>query len=142
MAQFSWTDDLYTGSSLIDGDHRRLIVLVNALFETMESGQTSERMSKAMNDLIAYTEEHFGREEAQMERIQYVAALAHKSEHSKLIKQIAELRDMLDAGGRINVPAVCAFLGEWLRDHILTTDMKLAAALKKQPGSESAPQTH
>ena len=70
MAQFSWTDDLYTGSTLIDGDHRKLIGLVNALFETMESVQGNARMSSAMNDLIAYTEEHFGREEKEMERIQ------------------------------------------------------------------------
>ncbi len=135
MAQFSWTDDLYTGSTLIDGDHGKLIGLVNVLFETMESGQGNERMSKAMNDLIAYTGEHFGREEAEMGRIQYVAALAHKGEHTKLLKQLVELKQMLDARGRINVPAVADFLSGWVRDHILTTDMKLAASLKQQHGS-------
>jgi hemerythrin-like metal-binding protein len=142
MAHFSWTDDLYTGSSLIDGDHRRLIGLVNALFETMESGQGNDRMSKAMNDLIAYSEEHFGREEAEMERIQYVASLAHKAEHIKLLKQIGELKAMLDAGARINIPAVSDFLSAWLRDHILATDMKLASALKQQCSAEPAPQLH
>ncbi len=140
MAQFTWTDDLYTGSSLIDGDHAKLVDLVNAFIRTMESGQGNDRMSKAMNDLIAYTGEHFGREEAQMERIQYVAALAHKAEHIRLLKQLIELKEMLDAGGRINIPAVSDFLGEWLRDHILAADMKLAAALKRQPSAEPAPQ--
>ena len=94
MAQFSWTDDLYTGSTLIDGDHRKLVDLVNAFF----------------HDLIAYTGEHFAREEAEMERIQYVAALAHKAEHAKLLKQLVELKEMLDAGGKINVPAVADFV--------------------------------
>jgi hemerythrin-like metal-binding protein len=132
MAQFSWTDDLYTGSSLIDGDHGKLIGLLNALFDTLESAQGNGRMSKSMNDLIAYTEEHFGREEAEMQRIQYVASLAHKAEHTKLLKQLVELKAMLDAGGRINVPAVSDFLNAWLRDHILAADMKLAAALRQQ----------
>jgi hemerythrin-like metal-binding protein len=132
MAQFSWTDDLHTGNALIDGDHRELIGLVNALFEAMEMGQASDAMGKAMNDLIAYTRKHFAREEAEMARIQYVASLAHQSEHTKLIQQVLELKDMLDAGGRINVPAVSDFLREWLRDHILTADLKLAAALKRQ----------
>ena len=141
MAQFSWTDDLYTGSTLIDGDHRKLIGLVNALFEAMESGQGNARMGRAMNDLIAYTEEHFGREEAEMERIQYVASLAHSAEHAKLLRQLVELKAMLDAGGRINIPAVSDFLSEWLRRHILTVDLKLAAALK-QRSSEAAPQAH
>jgi len=142
MAQFPWTDDLYTGSSLIDGDHRRLIDLINALFETMESGQGNKSMGKAMSDLVAYAEAHFGREEAEMERVQYVAALAHRAEHVKLLKQLAELKEMLDAGGRINVPAVADFLGTWLRDHILTTDMKLAAVLNSRRDPELAPRAH
>jgi len=142
MPQFSWTDGLHTGSTLIDGDHRKLIGLVNALFETTEGGRGNDRMGKAMNDLIAYAWEHFGREEAEMERIQYVAVLAHQAEHSKLLKQLVELKQMLDAGGRINIPAVSDFLGEWLRDHILTADMKLAAALKRQRSTEPVPQLH
>jgi len=140
MAQFFWTDDLYTGIGSIDGDHRKLIGLANAFFETMESGQGNERMSKAMNDLIAYTEEHFAREEAEMERIQYVASLAHKSEHTKLLIQLVELKGMLDANGRINVPAVSDFLSEWLREHILAADMKLAAALKQQRSAQATAQ--
>lgn len=141
MAQFSWTDDLYTGSALIDGDHRKLIGLVNALFEAMESGQGNERMRQAMHDLIAYTAEHFGREEAEMADIQYVAVLAHKSEHTKLLRQLVELQELLDAGGRINIPAVADFLSQWLRDHILTADKKLAGALKAQRRS-ARPQLH
>ncbi len=142
MAQFPWTDDLYTGSRMIDGDHRKLISLVNALFATMESGRCDERMSKAMNDLIAYTGEHFGREETEMAGIQYVAALAHKSEHTKLLRQLIELKEMLDAGGIINIPAVADFLSQWLRDHILTADMKLARALKAQHSAAPVPQLH
>lgn len=141
MAQFSWTDDLYTGSALIDGDHRKLIGLLNTLFGTMESRQGNARMSRAMNDLIAYSEAHFGREEAEMERIQYVASLAHRAEHAKLIRQLVELKSMLDAGGRINIPAVSDFLSEWLRQHILTVDLKLAAALR-QRSAAPAPQLH
>ena len=139
MAQFSWTDDLYTGSSLMDGDHRKLVDFVNAFFQSMQGGRDNGSVSKAMDELIACTGEHFVREEAEMERVQYVAALAHRTEHAKLLKQLLELKEMLDAGGRMNVPAVADFLSGWLRDHILTTDMKFAATLKQQ--SSSAPAT-
>lgn len=142
MAQFCWTDNLYTRNALIDGDHDRLIGLLNALFEAMDSGQDNERMRKAMSELIAYTAAHFSREEAEMERIGYVAALAHKAEHAKLLGQIVELKAMLDAGGRINVPAVAGFLSQWLRNHILAADMKLAAALKGRIGSAPSAQLH
>lgn len=94
MAQFSWTDDLHTGNALIDGDHRKLIGLLNALLEAMERGEASDAMGKAMNALVAYTRKHFAREEAEMARIQYVASLAHQSEHAKLIRQVLELKDV------------------------------------------------
>lgn len=142
MARFSWTDDLCTGSTLIDGDHRKLVDLVNAFFQSMQGGQDNGRMSNAMTGLIAYAGEHFAREEAEMQRIEYVAALAHQTEHAKLLKQLVELKKMLDAGGKIHVPAVADFLSGWLRDHILTTDMKLAAALKQQHSSTPVAQPH
>ena len=142
MTQFSWTDDLYTGSSLIDGDHRKLVDLVNAFFQSMQSGEGNARVSKAMNELITYTEEHFDREEAEMERIQYVAAFAHRAEHTKLLQQLVELKEILDAGGRMNTLAVANFLSGWLRDHILTKDMKLAATLKQQHRSAPVAQLH
>ena len=132
MAPFVWTDDLCTGSALIDDDHRNLVGLVNAFFEALAKGETNDVMCNALNDLIVYTKEHFAREEAEMQRVEYVASLAHQSEHAKLIGQVVELKAMLDAGGKINVVAVADFLSEWLRNHILTADMKLAAALKSR----------
>jgi hemerythrin-like metal-binding protein len=110
MARFSLTKDLHTGSPFIDGDHRELVALVNALFEAMEDAQASDALRKAMNDLIAYAKEHFGREEAEMERMRYVASLAHRSEHARLMRQIVGLKAMLDSGARINSPAVADFL--------------------------------
>ena len=142
MAQFSFTDDLVTGSSMIDGDHRKLVNFVNAFFQSMHSGEDNGHVSKAMNALIAYTGEHFTREEVEMERIRYVAALAHQAEHTKLLKQLIELKQMLDAGGRMNIPAVADFLSGWLRDHILTADKNLAAALKRERSAAPAAQLH
>jgi hemerythrin len=42
----------------------------------------------------------------------------------------------------MNTPAVADFLSGWLRDHILTTDTKLAAALKRPHGSTPAARLH
>lgn len=135
MANFLWTDDLSTGNELIDGDHRKLINMVNALFDSMAKGHANEIISKVLHNLIIYTKEHFSREEAEMLRIRYAASISHKSEHTKLISQVAALKASLDAGEKINVMAVSSFLGNWLRDHILTVDKKLAAALKSETGA-------
>jgi hemerythrin len=132
MAHFAWTDDLSTGNELIDGDHHKLISMVNALFDSMARGQANEIISKVLHNLIIYTKEHFGREEAEMKRIRYAASISHKSEHTKLINQVLGLKASLDAGEKINVLVVSSFLSDWLRHHILTIDKQLAAALKEQ----------
>lgn len=132
MAQFSWTDDLCTGSHLIDGDHRKLISMINALYDSMIKGQANDIISKVLHNLMLYTGEHFGREEAEMQRIRYAASIAHKLEHTLLIKRVQELKAKLDAGTKINVTEVASFLNDWLRNHILKVDMKLAAALNQQ----------
>ena len=131
MAQFSWSNDLITGNDLIDNDHRKLITMVNALFDSMAKGQANDIMSKVLNNLIIYTKEHFGREEAEMKRINYSASISHQAEHAKLIKQVLELKEKLDSGDKINAVSVSGFLSDWLRNHILAVDMRLAAALKK-----------
>jgi len=132
MAHFAWTDDLSTGNALIDGDHHKLISMVNALFDSMARGQANEIISKVLHNLIIYTKEHFGREEAEMKRIRYAASISHKSEHAKLISQVVGLKASLDAGEKLNVMVVSSFLSDWLRHHILTIDKQLAAALKEQ----------
>jgi len=130
MANFAWTDSLATGSALIDGDHRKLISMVNALYDSLDKGQANDIMGKVLNNLIVYTTEHFAREEAEMQRIKYAASLSHKSEHTKLLKQVLELKSSVDAGKKLNAVAVSSFLSGWLRNHIMTVDTKLAAALK------------
>ena len=132
MAQFAWTDDLVTGNDLIDNDHRKLISMVNALFDSMAKGQANDIMSKVLNNLIIYTKEHFGREEAEMKRIKYAAEISHRSEHAKLIKQVLDLKTTMDRGEKINVVTVSTFLSDWLRNHILTVDKKLAVALPQR----------
>ncbi len=129
MAYFAWSEDLRTGNPLIDEDHQKLIRMVNALFDALQKGQANDLMSKVLNNLIIYTREHFGREEAELLRIRYAESISHKSQHTGLIKSVLELQNTLQSGGKINAVAVSSFLTDWLRNHILTSDMRLAAAL-------------
>lgn len=130
MAKFSWTDELATGNSFIDNDHRKLIAMINALFDALATGHANDITNKVLNNLIIYTKEHFAREEAEMDRMKYSGAISHKSEHTQLLKQVHELKVKLDGGGKLNAVAISGFLSDWLRNHILNVDMKLAAALK------------
>jgi len=95
---FSWGNDIAVGNSLIDGDHQKLIKLVNDFHDAMEQGRGNDVIGKVLNNLVIYTKEHFKREEAEMQRIKYPRSLAHKLEHDKLIDEIAQLQASFASG--------------------------------------------
>jgi len=130
MAYFSWSNDLSVGNTFIDNDHRKLVDMVNALYEALSDGRAKDVMGKVLNNLIIYTKEHFKREEVEMERIKYPKYLAHKLEHDKLIREVEQLKKSFDGGAPINAIQVGKMLSDWLKTHIMQVDTQLAAALK------------
>ena len=130
MALFSWSDDLELGNPMIDADHKKLIAMVNAFHDAMALGKGHEAIGRVLDNLVTYTKEHFKREEAEMQRIKYAKSIAHKLEHDKLIKDVAELQNSFSSGKTLMTITVSKFLRDWLLTHIKQTDKQLAAALK------------
>lgn len=130
MAYFSWSNDLSVGNDFIDRDHRKLVDMVNALYNALSQGKANDVMGKVLNNLIVYTKEHFQREEAEMQRIKYAQFISHKQEHDRLIREVEQLRQKFDAGGSLSAVQVGAMLSDWLRNHIQKVDVQLASALK------------
>lgn len=132
MALFVWTDELSVGNAFIDGDHQKLVAMVNSFHDAMEQGRGRDVIGNVLSNLVIYTKEHFGREEAQMQRIQYPQYLAHKLEHDKLMREVMELQSGFLSGNTMMTVTVSRFLRDWLLIHIKQTDQLLAAALRGQ----------
>lgn len=131
MAKLSWTNELETGSRFIDDDHQKLIKMINSLIDAMVKDYPIDIVRNISDNLIAYTGEHFAREEVEMDRIKYHGALTHKAAHRKLITHILKFKKKLDTGDALNAVAISGFLSDWLRNHILQVDVKLALALRR-----------
>jgi hemerythrin-like metal-binding protein len=129
MALFTWNEQLSVGNGFIDGDHKKLIKLVNDFHDAMEQGRGNDVIGKVLNNLIIYTREHFTREEVEMQRIRYSRYLAHKQEHDKLIREVLDLQANFANGTVMLSIKVSKFLREWLVNHIQKTDKILAEAL-------------
>ena len=129
MALFAWSDDLSVGNTFIDGDHKKLVAMVNSFHDAMDQGRGSEVIGKVLRNLVIYTQEHFGREEAEMQRISYPRYSAHKAEHDKLIREVTELQNGFASGNTLLTVKISLFLRDWLLTHIKQTDKLLAAAL-------------
>ena len=138
MPYFSMSDELKVGNSFIDNDHQKLIDLLNQLHNAMAQGHGKEVVGKILNELIRYTHEHFKREEEHMQKIRYADFKQHQAEHDKLLKDVLELQTKFHSGNGMLSVQVFSFLRNWLVQHIMGTDKKLALAMRQaatiQPG--------
>ncbi|MBS1170618.1 MAG: bacteriohemerythrin [Burkholderiaceae bacterium] len=130
MTHFVWTNNLNTGQPFIDEDHRKLVSMINTFHEFIEQGKGRDVTGKVLDNLITYYNVHFAREEMEMQRISYPLLEEHKQEHAGFIEEVTMLKKNFDSGATVNPVNVAHLLNDWLRNHIVKVDTKLAAALK------------
>jgi hemerythrin len=128
---FELTDDLITGIERIDLQHRALVAILNEASAKLAEGQSTQTIERITRDLLAYAIYHFETEEALIEASGYHVAAAdeaaaHVREHRRFSAQVVAMRDDLRNGKAVSYETLLDFLGDWLVDHILNTDMRLA----------------
>ncbi|HNX04484.1 MAG TPA: bacteriohemerythrin [Opitutales bacterium] len=129
---FPWKASYSVGIASIDAQHMKLVELLNSLWDAMSHGQGNEACGKILNQLVSYTLSHFETEEYLLRKHNYADYAAHKKEHDILKERIRVLQDDLRTGkARLSVE-LGDFLKEWLRHHILETDMKYAKHLQSK----------
>lgn len=129
MPLFPWDDKLITRHPSIDSDHKKLVDLVNQLFDAMQSGKGKEACGRVLNELIQYTKTHFAMEERLMATHQYARTAEHKAEHAKLLKEVGDFKVKFDAGSLTVTASLLSFLRDWLINHISKSDKALAEAI-------------
>lgn len=131
MAHMIWSEDLAVGNDFIDNDHRKLIGLINDFHDAMAQGKGNEALRVTLGNLIKYTAAHFKREEEEMDRIGYADAIAHCSEHEKLIREVLALQRRFSEGNVLLTVKVSTFLKDWLVNHIMKTDKAFGIAIRQ-----------
>lgn len=131
MAIFFWSDNLSVGNRFIDKDHRRLIALLNTVYDAMNQGKGPDVVGEVLDELVQYTQKHFKREEKVMQTIHYAGYAEHKEEHDKLTAKALDMQRKFVSGETKLSVDLLQFLFDWLFDHILKIDTKLAQAIRE-----------
>ncbi|MFZ4617951.1 MAG: bacteriohemerythrin [Rectinemataceae bacterium] len=131
MALINWNDSLSVGLLEIDGQHKKLVDLVNKLHEAMKIGQAKEILVHIFKELIDYTGNHFRKEEIYMKAFSYPAFATHKNEHDLLVLKVTALEKELEAGSEMIPMEVMDFLKGWLSDHIQGTDRLYCSSFRQ-----------
>lgn len=132
MPLMVWNDRLSVGIEAIDRDHRKLVMLMNALYDAVNAGSGKDLIVPLMDELVAYCEYHFSHEEALFSRFNYPEALEHAFEHAAMAewceKTQSDLRDQ-----RLPAPSlhVITYLKDWVFDHIMGSDRRFGVYLAK-----------
>jgi hemerythrin len=135
-ALFEWHSDLRLDVPEIDRQHSELLRRARDLDVAAEAGATPEDLTRKLEALVEFTEEHFRSEEALMTAWGYDGYAAHHAGHEKLLDQIHLLRDEF-RGGSIDPtsPLLRLFVQVWTRDHIVGPDKAFADYLRKMRGA-------
>jgi hemerythrin len=120
-----WTERLSVGVTRFDDEHKKLVSLINALFDAVQAGQGREALGNTLDELITYTKTHFVNEESTLKRLGYPDLEAHHKEHEALTRQVIDIQHKYHAGASAMLSMeVMAFLKNWLVRHIQGTDQK------------------
>lgn len=120
MALMSWTQDLETGITVIDDQHKRIIDFINELDDACHTGNASET-NHVMEGLLNYTVTHFEFEESLQEKAGYPFLKAHQRIHELFMKKVAALRERAAKGEDV-APELLKLLQGWLLNHIKGED--------------------
>jgi hemerythrin len=116
--------------AVLDEDHKKLVGMVNELYDAMQAGHGKESLGPILDRLVDYTKFHFAREEKLFGQTGYPEAAPHKQQHDALTHQVLDVQRKYAAGAAATVSLeVMHFLRDWLINHIQGTDQKYRSHL-------------
>lgn len=129
-----WSDDLSTGVSEVDNQHKELFVRINNLLDACEQGKGREEVIKTIDFLEGYVMEHFSMEETYMRKYGYAGYSGHLAEHTEFIKTFSGLKkETIKEGPKVAVVVrLNHLLVEWLINHIRKTDKAMGTFLQSR----------
>ena len=99
MTRLVWQEAYECGEPTIDGEHRELFDLANALIVASFATQTSPDTFKAsLEALYAHLVRHFADEEALLAKLHYQGLETHAAAHAGLLARTRELKASALAG--------------------------------------------
>ncbi|MCW2285325.1 bacteriohemerythrin [Rhodoblastus acidophilus] len=125
MPLMTWNEKMSLGVVGIDNEHKKLVGLVNELYDAIQAGKANDVLGRVLDGLVAYTESHFRHEEALFSDAGYPHSAEHKREHERLATRVLEIQAQVRDGvrGALSLD-VMNFLKDWLINHIQDSDRK------------------
>ena len=132
MSLIQWSEDYSVGIKDMDEEHKKLIEIINTLYDAMKIGKSKDVLEKVFSDLLSYTTVHFTDEELLMENNNYPGLVDQRNQHNQFVAKIEEQYEKFKSGFSLVSVEIMNFLKEWLLNHIKQYDKKYGAYLNEK----------
>ncbi len=123
MSLMTWNESMSVGVAQFDEEHKKLIALINELFEAVQAGRGRQAMGGVLDELVDYTNTHFSHEEYQLRTMGFPGYEDHRREHEILGKQVLDIQRKYHSGTTHMLSMeLLNFLKKWLTEHIKGVD--------------------
>ncbi|HEX7892371.1 MAG TPA: hemerythrin domain-containing protein [Ramlibacter sp.] len=125
MPALPWSEGLVLGLSFMDDTHKEFVDLLARC-----EGSTDAQLPVLWNELIAHTDDHFGREEEWMLATGFAAGNCHATQHKVVLQVLREGAAMARQGELAPIRQMIRELAAWFPQHAQTMDAALALHLR------------
>jgi hemerythrin len=143
---FTWKSSYNIGDQAIDEQHKELFRQLNAIGECIADGEEDDAtLSAALDDLIAYAEQHFEDEEALMVRagVDPRHLKQQQMEHHSFTYDLGKMRGLMVVSDvNDGYDQLLQFALNWLIFHTLQTDQQLGVQLRALQNGSSPDQAY
>jgi len=134
MPRIEWDDSFSINMPEIDGQHKKLLDIINELHDSLLTNGNRESSSvtkNALQSLKDYAWNHFRFEEEYMRKIKYPDLENHAELHLNFYMQILEYIKEEKKGKPALTSEIMQSAMSWLRTHLLSEDQKFAGFAAK-----------
>ncbi|WP_320171946.1 bacteriohemerythrin [Maridesulfovibrio sp.] len=134
MGKLEWHNGLNLGVSEIDDQHKALISAVNSVLESVRQGKSDAAVDRLLGQLREYSVHHFNSEEQFMTEIDYPDLNRHRQIHKQFKDRVKFYQAARFRKEHVSWGEMQEFISNWLIEHILREDYKIAQFVKSRGG--------
>lgn len=125
-----WEDSYSVGVTKLDNQHRKIIGLINEIYDYLQGRTALLDQDRILDDLLTYTRNHFADEEDLLRIAKYPEYLEHKKHHDWMMQRTRAIRsEYLDKREDLSWELM-DFLKKWWLSHIQSTDARYVQYVK------------
>ena len=131
------TSALKIGEKTIDAEHDLQMQLLDSLTNALQKGGDFSPTRYVLEQFIEFSDMHFLSEQLVMRLNSYPGYEQHLEEHTRLMKKVREIREIIIRGEKVPSLETIQELRDWLLNHIATEDAAFGEFIRKKEGHSS-----